>query len=698
MRRCLVRRRRLALESLEARVNPSGFAAAAVQGWFPAKSSGLGASSAMLIPTGETPVHFFLDAQHTTSANELGYFFVDGPDGRITRREDNDPDGAPILGGDGLPQFIRPDDPDYIDYALSDPNSEVIFSAEETGLGPTDTILDVLGDHYIAFYIVRDGTTEQWREADDADQPHVWLSIGRANEDGFDHFQRTSRFERDYRPDVLQYRVEESPLSSNRVGLQRADFDDLVFSVNVVPFVTGDDYSVFNAGANFDGDPQPLRIDTPDDRQNRGLGLLGNDKSFRKQSLQVDAIRIDEDSDWTPVPGGAAKRTGVTLTDASLHGTVTVYADGGLRFVPDVSDPYWHPAADDAEPEPVYFQYRATDGLDTYDAWVSFTHGYYRQGGQPDQLHTGQKMYLLAGGGDSDQFAEAAAKFFTEGSSRSDVVLVGQGVELKDWAEQVYSEFTQGEARSVTSLSITTRDQANDPRIASILRGADALWFGGGAQSYYQNVWRGTRTFTEIAVAAASSTAIGGTSAGLAILGQYAYVDLPWDSVKSRYATLEPHNYRVNVVRQEWGQLPFAGLSNSPSDPLYGIVTDTHFAVRDRMGRLLAFATKPRPTTLFGLGVEESSAVLVESAGNDWLWSVYGEGSAYFVAPGVGAAAARYTDGGRLTYGPVAVHKLEPTGAAGVRLLSAIKAATPSYHVQSYAGIAFSTDNGGSMY
>jgi cyanophycinase len=691
------RRRRLELESLETRLNPSGLASAAVQSWFPSKSSGLGESSAFLIPTGETPVHFFLDAAHTSSSNELGYYFVDGPDGRITRREDNDPDGAPILGSDGLPQFIRPSDFDYLEYALSDPNSEVIFSADETSQGPTDTILDVLGDHYIAFYIVRAGTTEQWREAAEADQPQVWTSIGKANDDGFDHFQRTTRFERDFRADVQQYRVEESPLSSRRVGLQRADFDDMVFSVNVVPFVTGDDYSVFNAGANFDGDPQPIRVETPEDRQNRGLGLLSNDKSFRKQGLQVDAIRLDEDSEWLVVPSGFAKRTGVTLTDASLHGAVTVYANGSLAFVPDVNDPYWHPAADDDEPEPVYFQYRATDGLDSYEAWVSFSHGYYRQGGSPDQSHTGQKMYLLAGGGDSDMFAEAATTFFTEGSSRQDIVLVGQGVELKDWVEQVFSEFAQGEARSVTSLSITTRDQANDPRIASILRGADALWFGGGAQSYYQKVWQGTRTFAEIAAAAASSTAIGGTSAGLAILGQYAYIDLPWDSVKSRYATLEPFDARIHVVRQNARELPFSALSNTLNSPLYAILTDTHFATRDRMGRLLAFVTKPRAATpLFGLGVEESSAVLVQAAGNDWLWSVYGEGSAYLVAPGT--AAARYTDGGRLTYGPVAVHKLEPTGAAGAQLLSAIKAAPASYHVQSYAGIAFSPDNNGSMY
>lgn len=690
--------RRLQLERLELRANLSSIAGFAEEA-APRSLRGLGDASALLIPTGETPVHFFLDARHTPSENELGYFFVDGPDGRITKRVDDDPDGQPILGSDGLPQFVRPGDPDYADYALADANSEVIFAGDEVADGgATDTILDVLGDHYIAFYLVRDGSSDAWRSASDDEQSDVWFSVARANADQSEHFQRTNRSEADYRRDVMQYRVEESRLGSSRAPLPRADFDDLVFSVNIVPFVTGDDYSVFNAGENFDGDPQPLKINTSDDRVNRGLGLLWNDKSFRNQSLQVDAIRLDEDSDWLELPVGAARSQGITLDDPSLHGVVTVYANGGLRFVPEAQDDYWHPAADDSEPEPVYFQYRATDGLDSYDAWVSFSHGYYHQGGTPDRQHAGQRMYLLAGGGDSDLFADAATTFFTEGSARQDIVLIGQGVELKDWVEQVYGGFAQGQARSATSLSITTRDQANDPRISKLVDGADALWFGGGAQSFYQNVWKGTRTFTAIAGAAAGATAIGGTSAGLAILGHFAYIDLPWDSIKSRYATLDPFDDRINMVRQGRGQLPFADLSNTPSAPLFRIVTDTHFAVRDRMGRLLAFMNKSPTLGLYGLGVEEDSAVLVQAVGNDWLWGVYGAGSAYFVMPSNGVTGPRYSDHGRLTMGPVAVLKLEPTGAAGAQFLSVIKGTTPSYHVRVYAGITFTGENGESMY
>ena len=57
--------------------------------------------------------NFRLDHLDTTFQNELGYYFVDGPDGRITLREDGDPSAAPILNSQGQPQFVRPGDPGY---------------------------------------------------------------------------------------------------------------------------------------------------------------------------------------------------------------------------------------------------------------------------------------------------------------------------------------------------------------------------------------------------------------------------------------------------------------------------------------------------------------------------------------------------------------------------------------------------------
>ncbi len=134
---------------------------------------------------------------------------------------------------------------------------------------------------------------------------------------------------------------------------------------------------------------------------------------------------------------------------------------------------------------------------------------------------------------------------------------------------------------------------------------------GWRAQSIYQATWQGTLLFAALQRASEANVAIGGTSAGMAILGAAAYVDRPWDSVKSRFATEKPLDPRVNVVRQGT-QLPFTGLSNSSGSPLANFVTDTHFSSRDRMGRLIAFSAKSQTR---GLGVDESTAVLIERSG-----------------------------------------------------------------------------------
>ncbi len=79
---------------------------------------------------------------------------------------------------------------------------------------------------------------------------------------------------------------------------------------------------------------------------------------------------------------------------------------------------------------------------------------------------------------------------------------------------------------------------------------------------------------------------------------------------------------------------------------LKGIITDTHFAKRNRMGRLLVFlarlnqpdsaAAGTLTATVRGIGVEEGAAVLLQP---DGMATVVGHGSAYFVDPVVAEPA-----------------------------------------------------------
>jgi cyanophycinase-like exopeptidase len=97
---------------------------------------------------------------------------------------------------------------------------------------------------------------------------------------------------------------------------------------------------------------------------------------------------------------------------------------------------------------------------------------------------------------------------------------------------------------------------------------------------------------------------------------------------------------------------------------LKNIITDTHFARRDRMGRLLTFLArlneaegKPasKPAGIRGIGVEERAAVLLEPDGRA---HVVGFGDAYFID--ADTAKGTPQKGKPLTFGPFTVQKVAP--------------------------------------
>jgi hypothetical protein len=674
-----IKRRSLRVEALE---NRELFAIAPL--------APLGAKSTLLIPAYTSPVRFTADFSDTASKNELGYFFVDGPDGRITLKQDPDIDSAPALNTQGQPQYLRPGDKGYLDLALASWNSEVIFASGEVSqsLRPSKT-LDVSGDRFIAFFIIKNASVAAWRNAPVASKPNAWVSLGDANGDKYEHFQATRRQDSYFRNNILQYRVEDSNLADAKLKKpgNDSDINDLVFSVNILPYLNYDDYSVFNKGADFSGVPEGFKLDAKS-------GLLANDylPSNPTAKPTLTHISIDGGTTWREVLNAQKKQNRLVVTDPSLHGTLTVFTSGAMEFQPNVNDPYWKIKATDqkADPDPIVFSYRAFDGLDSAETEVSITHGFYQRGSGLDKLHQGQRMYFLAGGGDSTAFNAGRSEFFQKGSNGKDIVLVSQGIEQLEFINDVFDTYAAGKARSVTSVNITTREQAFDPRIASILSGADAIWFGGGAQSLYQSIFVGTPLFSALAKAASSAVAIGGTSAGMAMLGQAAYIDLPWDSVKSRFVTQQPLSPRVQLMTQG-AQLPFSGLACVPNAPLGGIVTDTHFSTRDRMGRLAAFAARSGTR---GLGVDESTALLISSVGNEWKWTVFGEGNVYLVSAANSRVAPKYQDGGRLTYGPLNVTRI----ASGTTTTQAAALASPSYRIFVSQGTIYTTENGGGLY
>jgi cyanophycinase len=176
---------------------------------------------------------------------------------------------------------------------------------------------------------------------------------------------------------------------------------------------------------------------------------------------------------------------------------------------------------------------------------------------------------------------------------------------------------------SVATLIIPSREAANDPKVAEIIGHAEVIFIAGGDQARYINWWQHSPVEDALNAHISAGKPIGGTSAGLAVLGEFVYSaqgDAPDDAdLTSKLALADPYMSRVTVRRD------FLKV-----DLLRNTLTDSHFAKRDRMGRTLVFLARivqdgwsdnPRE-----IAVDEKSAVLVEA-----------NGDSHIVGPGKGA-------------------------------------------------------------
>lgn len=196
---------------------------------------------------------------------------------------------------------------------------------------------------------------------------------------------------------------------------------------------------------------------------------------------------------------------------------------------------------------------------------------------------------------------------------------------------------------SVETLILPSRAAALDPFVAETIAHAEAIFIAGGDQAKYIRYWMGTPVQKQLNAAIKRGVPLGGTSAGLAVMGEWVYSaesDKPDDpNLDAKTAMADPMGPRTTLAH---------GFLDIPA--LKGIITDTHFAKRNRMGRLLAFLvrlnepdgkeTSPASFLIRGAGVEQEAAILLEPNGEA---KVVGRGSAYFVSQKTGALIRRNT-------------------------------------------------------
>lgn len=214
---------------------------------------------------------------------------------------------------------------------------------------------------------------------------------------------------------------------------------------------------------------------------------------------------------------------------------------------------------------------------------------------------------LMGGGTDVDE----AFRFLIERGGGGDVLI------LRASGADGYNDYLMDLARpnSVESVVFKDREASFAPEIAAKIDGAEAIFLAGGDQAKYCNYWKETPVQEALQRAVLRGVPIGGTSAGLAVLGERIF-SAQQGGLDPEEVLQNPCDARV-TIEDRLINLPF----------MDGILTDTHFSERQRLGRLAGFLAH-ESGEMRGLGVDEATALLVTPDGQA---RVVGQNSAYFV-------------------------------------------------------------------
>lgn len=303
-------------------------------------------------------------------------------------------------------------------------------------------------------------------------------------------------------------------------------------------------------------------------------------------------------------------------------------------------------------------------------------YGYYLRGSAVDQVLSGapaSPMTVLMGGGpDVDEAFVRMIDKARGGTAQAIDFVVIRASGADDYNALIA---TLGGSRvdSVETLVITSREAANDPFVIDRVAKAEAIFIAGGDQSNYIEDWKGTALDTTLRAAIAANVPLGGTSAGLAVLGQFDFAALN-GTISSDEALKNPFSRRMTLDR---GFLTGAGLD--------GVIADAHLDTRDRMGRLMVFLARlvqdgwGTALQVHGIGVDVETALVVDNG----VYTRLGLGSVYLLQPTMAPTLCQPKQ--PLTFRNVTVDRLSPGGSV-------------RYDLSAEGGVLYSSQAGGAIY
>jgi cyanophycinase-like exopeptidase len=219
-------------------------------------------------------------------------------------------------------------------------------------------------------------------------------------------------------------------------------------------------------------------------------------------------------------------------------------------------------------------------------------------------------LVLAGGAGDNDE----AMQWMLERADGGDVLVI-RASSSDGYNDYFFSELGVS-VNSVETIRFDGPAAASDPYVLRRIQEAEVLFIAGGDQYDYYEYWKDNAVEEAIqGLLLEKGVTVGGTSAGMAILG-HGYYTPSGSGIVSDEALGNAYHPFMNVTGYGDFLTPFY---------MQHTITDTHFDQRNRAGRSMAFLARLTHEFGFqarGIAANEYTAVCIDETG---LARVFGE-------------------------------------------------------------------------
>jgi len=212
---------------------------------------------------------------------------------------------------------------------------------------------------------------------------------------------------------------------------------------------------------------------------------------------------------------------------------------------------------------------------------------------------------------------ENGMNWFLQRANGGDVLVI-RATGSNGYNDYMYNDFGI-EINSVETIVINSIEAANDPYVAQQIAAAEALWIAGGDQYDYVSKWKNTPVQTAInALINEKNAVVGGTSAGMAILGS-SYFSAGNGTITSWEALSNPYSLKMTLGHDDFIEQPF----------LQDVICDTHYDNPSRIGRHIVFMARMKKDENIqakGIACDEYTAICIDTDGKAY---VFGEAPSF---------------------------------------------------------------------